>query len=756
MTKPVLIYALILSLTASIVTVGRAVPARDGDLIVLFDRSHGEGHAGEPWTIDDDEPMPSPVTPWGEDQWTGRLADLANRLYLTGRYRVETLPPGGRLSWLESENSQDLCLYDLLVICEPGDLLTAGEVSAIRSFLESGCSLLIVGGADEEGERRESQVDLLNGIVDQVLDEVGSVRFDAMEQPGNPSTSTKISLDDPITRGPFGEVSRVSWKRGLRLTSGDSAGFLLTGPEVDNGGVLYLVAPTGRGKVAVLLDSHLMTPGDSVAEIVQNIELTLNLIAYLAGDTSRRYLDTELSFVATPEIRLVTDRGVTVAFETNRSTWSVVELNTTPSAPYIFRDLDQDHLLRIDGLDHDRAYEAILYCFDSWGNGPLLSRSMEFRTMPRTGIEYGDVVISEVFWGGEDQYVELHNTLDIPVDLRGWVMINRDTRHPLNGLVEAGGYYLLSRRARGGDSGTVEVYGNESKFLLDPTGDFLLLQDEDGNVISTANLAGESWPAGGEGQNEASMERVVLNGPDEPGNWETALVKDSAFQGTPGMPNSRKSIRIFDPLFNGGVLEESIRLSWENQFGDSVAGVNLYRSEIHDSDPRPPSIEYVRINTAPISPEAGEFMDTDIQPDISYQYILGAVYPGGEELFSEPIRIRATIVNLPSNLEVDMTQNYPNPFNPQTEIKYSIDDQEIGKISFPLKVVISIFNVRGQRVRILEDREVAPGDYTVQWDGRNDIGEPVSSGSYYYRLMIIKPGTGEIVLQLSKKMVLLR
>jgi hypothetical protein len=743
-------------MTVFIVTACRAVPANNGDLFILFDRSHGEGHAGEPWAIDDDEPIPYPENPWNGNPWTGTLADLAYRLYLTGRYRVETLPPGGRLSWLESENSQDLSLYDLLVLCEPGDLLTAGEVSAVRSFLESGCSLLIVGGTDEEREGVESRVDLLNGIIDQVLEVEGGVRFRAIASPENSVINTKISLDDPITRGPFGEISRVSWKRGLRLTSGDSTGFLLTGPEVDNGGVLYLVAPAGRGKVAVLLDSHLMTPGDTVAEIVQNIELTLNLIAYLAGDTSRRYLDTELSFVATPEIRLVTDRGVTIAFETNRSTWSVVELNSTPSAPHIFRDLDQDHLLRIDGLDHDRVYEATLYCFDSWGNGPLLSRSMEFRTLPRTRIEYGDVVISEVFWGGEDQYVELHNALDIPIDLRGWVMMNRNARHPLNGLVESGGYYLLSRRARGGDSGTIEVYGNESKFLLDPTGDFLLLQDEDGNVISTANLAGESWLAGGEGQNEASMERVVLNGPDEPGNWETALVRDSAFQGTPGMPNSRKSVRIFDPLFNGGVLEESIRLSWENQFGDSVTGVNLYRSEIHDSDPRPPSIEYVRINTAPISPEAGEFMDTDIQPDISYQYILGAVYPGGEELFSEPIRIRATIVNLPANLEVDMTQNYPNPFNPQTEIKYSIDDQEIGEISFPLKVVISIFNVRGQRVRILEDREVAPGDYTVRWDGRNDIGEPVSSGSYYYRLMIIKPGTGEILLQLSKKMVLLR
>lgn len=756
MSKAAFICFLILSLTASLVAVGRGLPARDGDLFVLFDRSHGESHDGVPWTIDDDEPLPSPANPWGEDQWKGPLADLAYRLYLTARYQVETLPPGGRLSWLESGNSQDLSLYDLLVICEPRDLLTPGEVAAIRSFLESGCSLLIVGGTDDGREEREFRVDLLNGIIDQVLDEAGAVRFEALTSPGNRPTITKNLLNDPIARGPFGTVSRVSSRPGLYITTRNSAGSYLVGPKVDNKGVLYVIAPAGRGKVGVLSDSHLMTLGDSGGEGVQNIELTLNLVAYLMDNTSRRHFDTKLSFVVKPEIRLVTDRGATIAFETNRSAWSIVELKSTPSIPFAFRDLGQDHLLRIDGLDHDRAYQATLSCYDSWGNGPLLSRTMEFRTLPRTRIDYGDIVISEVFWGGENQYVELHNPLDIPIDLRGWVIMNRATHYPLNGLVEAGDYYLLSRHERADASGTIEVYGGASDFFLDPAGDFIMLQDAEGNVISTANLAGEFWPAGREGQSEASMERVVLNGTDEPSNWETALVRDSDFQGTPGLPNSRKSLRIFDPLFNGGVVEESIRLSWENQFGDSVTGVNLYRSEIYDGDPDPHSVEYVRVNDALIPPETGEFMDTDIQPDISYQYILGAVYAEGEELFSEPIRIRATVVSLPTTLEVDMTQNYPNPFNPQTEIKYSIEDRGIGEISFPLKVVISIFNVRGQQIRILEDREVVPGDYTVRWDGRNDIGEPVSSGSYYYRLMIIKPGTGEIVLQLSKKMVLLR
>jgi hypothetical protein len=72
-------------------------------------------------------------------------------------------------------------------------------------------------------------------------------------------------------------------------------------------------------------------------------------------------------------------------------------------------------------------------------------------------------------------------------------------------------------------------------------------------------------------------------------------------------------------------------------------------------------------------------------------------------------------------------QNYPNPFNPATTIKYSIKERA--------RVSLKIYNVAGQLVRTLIDREQHPSEVRpVVWDGRNDRGNPVASGVYFYKL----------------------
>jgi hypothetical protein len=86
-------------------------------------------------------------------------------------------------------------------------------------------------------------------------------------------------------------------------------------------------------------------------------------------------------------------------------------------------------------------------------------------------------------------------------------------------------------------------------------------------------------------------------------------------------------------------------------------------------------------------------------------------------------------------------QNYPNPFNPFTTIRYTVGEYS--------RVRIGIYDVGGQLIRTLVDRPRAEGEYTTFWDGRDDRGEPVSSGVYFYRL---EAGA----TTLYKKLVLLR
>ncbi|NQV41803.1 MAG: T9SS type A sorting domain-containing protein [Candidatus Marinimicrobia bacterium] len=80
--------------------------------------------------------------------------------------------------------------------------------------------------------------------------------------------------------------------------------------------------------------------------------------------------------------------------------------------------------------------------------------------------------------------------------------------------------------------------------------------------------------------------------------------------------------------------------------------------------------------------------------------------------------------SVPDQLILD--QNYPNPFNPSTTIRYELADQS--------KVRLTVFDVRGQKVMMLQNAENPPGSYEVQWNGMDQSGSPVSTGVYLARL----------------------
>jgi len=73
-----------------------------------------------------------------------------------------------------------------------------------------------------------------------------------------------------------------------------------------------------------------------------------------------------------------------------------------------------------------------------------------------------------------------------------------------------------------------------------------------------------------------------------------------------------------------------------------------------------------------------------------------------------------------------LEQNYPNPFNPETTISYRIPDKA--------RVVIKIFNLKGELVRTLVDEIKSTGFYSIGWDGKDDKDRLVPSGIYYYQL----------------------
>jgi hypothetical protein len=90
---------------------------------------------------------------------------------------------------------------------------------------------------------------------------------------------------------------------------------------------------------------------------------------------------------------------------------------------------------------------------------------------------------------------------------------------------------------------------------------------------------------------------------------------------------------------------------------------------------------------------------------------------GTVDITDRPTRIPKTLV---------LHQNYPNPFNPSTNIEYSV--KVVGQVQ------IRIFNTLGHVVRTLVDERKLAGAYSTTWDGKDDLGQPVASGLYYYQL----------------------
>jgi hypothetical protein len=86
--------------------------------------------------------------------------------------------------------------------------------------------------------------------------------------------------------------------------------------------------------------------------------------------------------------------------------------------------------------------------------------------------------------------------------------------------------------------------------------------------------------------------------------------------------------------------------------------------------------------------------------------------------------------------------NYPNPFNPSTTISFSVQQTS----SF---VILGIYNLKGQKVKILVNEILPIGKHSVIWNGKDEDNNPVSSGIYLYK---IRAGDFEK----TRKMILLK
>ena len=116
---------------------------------------------------------------------------------------------------------------------------------------------------------------------------------------------------------------------------------------------------------------------------------------------------------------------------------------------------------------------------------------------------------------------------------------------------------------------------------------------------------------------------------------------------------------------------------------------------------------------------------------------------------NQTLIIQLTGEAIPPILEAEIVEtkptsllgNFPNPFNPTTSIRFEVQGSRF--------VNIEVYNIRGQRVRTLVNDVYQAGEHFVVWNGKDDNGQDVSSGMYFYKMQ-----TGDFVQ--TKRMVIIK
>lgn len=121
-----------------------------------------------------------------------------------------------------------------------------------------------------------------------------------------------------------------------------------------------------------------------------------------------------------------------------------------------------------------------------------------------------------------------------------------------------------------------------------------------------------------------------------------------------------------------------------------------------------------------------------LNPNTRYYWRVRSGNPAGYSNFST-IRNFLTGDQITANedeitlLTDNLRQNNPNPFSINTSIEFSVKD-------FSQPARLTIYNLKGQAVRVLFDGVAKSGSNQVSWDGKDDAGKPAANGIYYYRL----------------------
>jgi hypothetical protein len=192
-------------------------------------------------------------------------------------------------------------------------------------------------------------------------------------------------------------------------------------------------------------------------------------------------------------------------------------------------------------------------------------------------------------------------------------------------------------------------------------------------------------------------------------NWTTNLFK------------GQKDTIDFHSVTINHSQSKSVAIQSNSEKEITITGVYNTLKEFSVSNTFPltiPSLGEIMFDVVFAPLDAGIFSDTlNVRSDSDSSIINSQIIVNGIGTIVSGTR-EETQINSVYNID----QNYPNPFNPGTKIRFSIPQSE--------HVVINVYNIQGELIESLVNREMEAGNYQINFDGNG-----LASGMYFYRIL---------------------
>ncbi|MDP8220006.1 MAG: lamin tail domain-containing protein [Candidatus Stygibacter frigidus] len=382
--------------------------------------------------------------------------------------------------------------------------------------------------------------------------------------------------------------------------------------------------------------------------------------------------------------------------------------------------------------------------------------------------EYSPLIISEVVDAYDDssyKFVEIYNPNSTSVDLASgnWTLARQAnagnvSNISLTGILLSNGVYIIASNETVADydqlSGNVTGNGNDGYFLYynDTTlVDAFGVIDQDGSgepweytnrvvtrnnditeptitwnasewtFTSPGNIADATPGSHTIGDATTSSEIIDPSG-DNTGNFEFPEIGDVSIviENTEGS-NIEVVIAAYNSNYPGVI--NTYNGYWDISLSGNTHGIDL-RFTYNEEDLN--GITEADLAIYHFNGSTWENLRGNVYANENYIELLD--YIGS---FSPFTLGNSDDAPLPDSPEVPeqfgLLSNYPNPFNPKTTIRYNLP--------VSAEIILTIYNIKGAKIKILDEGNKSAGYYQVSWDGTNMNNEQVSSGIYFYELV---------------------